>query len=159
MQTTYPPQQITRQVSYLQQWPRCLSKIFCIHFAVSSGFFLLIAASAAEAMGQEETAADYSAMESFGTNDDQQVHITFKLQHTGCHCVGKAVKQTCSIQSVYMSLTTLILSNKRSKCCLYILRVLHFYNKYNILFRTLYRQHTLSHSYGLSIKHIGTSVK
>ncbi|XP_021938611.1 uncharacterized protein LOC110839082 isoform X7 [Zootermopsis nevadensis] len=32
-------------------------------------------ASAAEAMGQEETAADYSAMESFGTNDDQQEEL------------------------------------------------------------------------------------
>lgn len=56
-----------------------------------SVFFLLIVASAAaEATGSEETAADYSAMESFGPNEDQQVHITFELWQTSNRSIGKA---------------------------------------------------------------------
>jgi len=40
---------------------------------------LIIASTAAEATGSEETAADYSALESFGPSDDQQVWIVFEL--------------------------------------------------------------------------------
>jgi hypothetical protein len=58
----------------------CTQVLLHHHFTLPCVFFLLIVASAAaEATGSEETAADCSAMESFGPNDDQQVYITFNL--------------------------------------------------------------------------------
>lgn len=51
----------------------------CIHTTLSIVCLLIIASTAAEATGSEETAADYSALESFGPSDDQQVWIIFKL--------------------------------------------------------------------------------
>jgi hypothetical protein len=37
---------------------------------------LIVASAPAEATGSEETAADYSALDSFGPSDDQQVQQT-----------------------------------------------------------------------------------
>jgi hypothetical protein len=51
----------------------------CIHITWSVVCLLIKASTAAEATGSEETAADYSALESFGPSDDQQVWIVFKL--------------------------------------------------------------------------------
>ena len=52
---------------------------FCIHITWSIVCLLIIVSTAAEATGSEETAGDYSALESFGPSDDQQVRIVFEL--------------------------------------------------------------------------------